>query len=355
MFRVTAKVMAGCAAVLLGFALASAPVLAAESAKPNKLASSLAARGFERGTPALIRIFKQESQIELWLGKSGHFELFATYPICFWDGRLGPKLFEGDRQAPEGFYAIAEGQLRWYGRWLRGLDIDYPNAFDRAHGRTGSAIYIHGGCTSIGCFAITNPVIEDVFELVVNALDAGQRRIAVHVFPFRMTAERMAASAASPWISFWRELKAGYDEFEASRVPPRLAVCEARYVVRAGLPGYDGSDLLQENCATPLPREDRQLVWPAMPPPKSDPAAGRLMAKLVDIRKHPPRIAINLRNSSASGVAKAAANELASNGIDVACNPGLPSCRRWIMLAQKKVAAKRTAVTSGKRTKKASN
>ena len=81
---------------------------------------------------------------------------FATYPICLWSGRLGPKLREGDRQAPEGFYTVSAEQLNPNSRWHRSFSLGFPNAFDQAHGRTGSFIMVHGGCPSIGCYAMTD-------------------------------------------------------------------------------------------------------------------------------------------------------------------------------------------------------
>ena len=106
----------------------------------------LAAKGMRAGSPVMIRIFKAEAQLELWMQKDGRFELFAAYAICYWSGKLGPKLHEGDKQAPEGLYTVGIGQIHHKGRWPRSLNIGYPNAFDRAYARTGSLILVHGGC-----------------------------------------------------------------------------------------------------------------------------------------------------------------------------------------------------------------
>jgi murein L,D-transpeptidase YafK len=163
--------------------------------------------------------------------KDGRFGLLAVYPICKWSGSLGPKITEGDRQSPEGFYSIGVRQLHKNGRWPRSLDIGYPNTFDRAHERTGSYILVHGGCTTTGCYAMTNQVMEEIYALSEAALKGGQDRIPVHVFPFRMTQENLAARAESEWGSFWMSLKRGYDLFERTRVPPQVAICEKQYVV----------------------------------------------------------------------------------------------------------------------------
>jgi murein L,D-transpeptidase YafK len=194
----------------------------------------LTAKGLSAGSAVMIRIFKSESELELWMQKDDRFELFATYPICKWSGKLGPKLHEGDRQAPEGIYAVAMPQIHRKGRWPRALNIGFPNAFDRAMERTGSLILVHGGCSSIGCFAMTNPKMEEIYQLTEQALQQGQQFIQVHVFPFRMTEANLKAHADSEWQPFWHNLKDAYDVFERTRVPPQVSVCGKQYVVSEG-------------------------------------------------------------------------------------------------------------------------
>jgi murein L,D-transpeptidase YafK len=191
----------------------------------------LVEKGLAAGSPIMIRVFKDESELEVWVRKGERFELFAVYPVCNWSGSLGPKLTEGDRQSPEGLYSIGARQLHRTGRWRRSLDIGFPNTFDKAHGRTGSYILVHGGCTSTGCFAMTNGVMEEIFVLSEAALEQGQDRIQVHVFPFRMTLKNLAAHADSQWSSFWAGLKEAHDLFDRTRVPPAVSVCDKQYVV----------------------------------------------------------------------------------------------------------------------------
>jgi murein L,D-transpeptidase YafK len=198
------------------------------------LGQRLAAKGMRAGNPVMIRIFKAESQLELWLQRDDRFELFATYPICTWSGKLGPKLQEGDRQAPEGFYTVSIDQIRRTGRWPRALNIGFPNAFDKAYARTGSLILVHGGCTSTGCYAMTDPVMDEIYELTEQALRQGQVAVHVHSFPFRMTEANLEANAGNPWMQFWMNLKPAYDFFERTRVPPRVGVCNKRYLVADG-------------------------------------------------------------------------------------------------------------------------
>jgi murein L,D-transpeptidase YafK len=201
--------------------------------KLGDLDGRLAKLGLTVGSPVFIRVFKAESELEVWVRKDSTYVLFATYPICHWAGTLGPKLREGDRQNPEGFYSVGRRQLHRIGRWPRSLNVGYPNAFDRANGRTGSYILVHGGCSSVGCFAMTNAVMDEVFALAEAALRKGQASIDLHVFPFRMTEANLASHARSTWIGFWRELQQGYDAFESTRTPPRVGLCDKRYVVEA--------------------------------------------------------------------------------------------------------------------------
>lgn len=202
----------------------------------GRLAERLAEAGFRSGAPMLMRIFKETSELELWLEKGDRYHLFATYPICHWSGTLGPKLREGDKQTPEGFYTITNRQLRHIGRWPRAINLGYPNAFDRAHGRNGSYILMHGGCSSVGCFAMTNPVMGEVYGLAKAAIRGGQRHIPMHVFPFRMTDEALAQHAASAWHGFWSTLQEGYKSLARTGRPPRISVCEGQYSIEDALP-----------------------------------------------------------------------------------------------------------------------
>lgn len=226
----------------LGMPLRGTPDLA-------RLDQRLREKGLRLGAPVFVRIFKRESVLELWMRKGDRFVLFATYPVCRWSGRLGPKLREGDRQSPEGFYTVSRRQLNPNSRWHRSFNLGFPNLLDRTHGRTGSFLMVHGGCGSIGCYAMTNPVIDEIWRLVTAALRNGQPRFHVHVYPFRMTRTNMALYGDGRWNAFWRDLKRGHDRFEASHVPPRVSVCEGRYVVAGAPPGDDGAEAIRQDCA----------------------------------------------------------------------------------------------------------
>jgi hypothetical protein len=211
-------------------------------------------KGMAAGSPLMVRIFKEESELEVWLLTAERFELFARYAVCFWSGTLGPKLREGDRQAPEGLYGVGIAQLHRTGRRPRSFDIGYPNALDRTAGHTGSDIFIHGGCNSRGCFAMTDAVMGEIYALGEAALAHGQDRIPVEVFPFRMTEANMTRHADSPWLPFWTDLKPAYDAFERTHLPPPVAMCGGRYRVLEGAagsaPAGDGSNA-GTGCAQP--------------------------------------------------------------------------------------------------------
>lgn len=225
----------------LGWPLRGTPDLA-------RLDDRLKKAGVRLGDPIFMRIFKRESELELWVRHGDRFKLFATYPICRWSGRLGPKLKEGDRQSPEGFYTVSARQLNPKSRWHRSFNLGFPNVFDRAHGRTGSFLMVHGGCSSIGCFAMTNPTIDEIWRIVTASLGRGQGRFHVHVFPFRMTDWNLRLHRGHAWTGFWRDLKQGYDLFERHRVPPRISVCNRQYAVAPGKPGARGNQVIGAGC-----------------------------------------------------------------------------------------------------------
>ncbi len=217
----------------------------------------LAARGLSRGRPIFIRVFKATSELEVWMQKGDRFELLDIYPICNWTGTLGPKIKEGDRQSPEGFYSVVNRQMRLVGRWQKAFNLGFPNPYDQTNKRTGSFILVHGGCSSVGCFAMTEQVQEEIFALADAAIKGGQQRFHVQAFPFRMTDEAMKLFADHTWAPFWRDLKAGYDSFERTRIPPRVGLCGDRYHVSDGEPGDVGNsrDLM------PLPRNGSSCAF----------------------------------------------------------------------------------------------
>ncbi len=213
-----------------GHRLETRPIPERQAYDRTALHAELGQAGFTLGAPAHVRIFKRERRLELWLARGdGRYELFKVYDICTYSGELGPKLEEGDKQAPEGFYRVGLKQLNPNSRHHLSFNLGFPNAFDSQLGRTGSALMVHGGCSSVGCYAITDESVDEVYAVVEAALRAGQEAVDVHVFPFRMTATALAEQGNSPWLAFWRNLKEGHDLFEADFTPPRVGACRGEY------------------------------------------------------------------------------------------------------------------------------
>jgi murein L,D-transpeptidase YafK len=183
------------------------------------LNETLAARGTPLGSPTLLRAFKETGELELWLAGDAGWQSFRTYAVAAHSGGLGPKQREGDRQVPEGAYGVTAGALNPASTYHLSFNIGYPNAEDRRQGRTGSFIMIHGGAVSIGCLAMTDPWIEEIYLIVEAALQAGQAEVPVHIFPFRMHEERLRAAADSPWHAFWQSLRPLHDEWPPHQWP----------------------------------------------------------------------------------------------------------------------------------------
>jgi murein L,D-transpeptidase YafK len=214
----------------------------------GNLSARLARQNLQLGAPIFIRVFKREFELEMWVKRGDRFELFETYPVCMWSGGLGPKMKQGDRQAPEGFYTVDSSALNPNSQYHRSFNLGFPNAFDQSHGRTGSLLMVHGDCRSVGCYAMTDDVIDEIWSLLTSALNAGQKRVQVQVFPFRMTETNMSRHAGDPNIGFWQQLRTGYDAFMRDHVPPMVSVCEGRYKIRPATGDSDGSSPIAVGC-----------------------------------------------------------------------------------------------------------
>ncbi len=340
--------------------------------------SRLEAAGLKLGNPILIRLFKAEAQAELWMRKDDRYVLFATYPVCNWSGTVGPKLAEGDKQTPEGFYTVTRRQLHRIGRWPRSLNLGFPNVYDQSLARTGSYILMHGGCSSVGCFAMTNPVISEIYRLTQAAIVRGQDNVPVHVFPFRLTQENLAKHDKSNWASFWRNLKEGYDAFEETRNPPNVRVCQSRYEFDRVAPGEGGLPSPLAPCGEtiaavqaleefyslarrdPLLRQinhqTREQIWrqasSSVPPHLGQAfdsyreAMTTLAREMLENEKLPPA-----RRKHPRLLAQTAVNVSQSR-----CSSKLASCRRFIALAEQRlkreVAASREAARRRMKTAK---
>jgi murein L,D-transpeptidase YafK len=195
-----------------------------------QLDTQLQAKNLTYGSAIFIRILKESNELEVWLKQEYTFKYFKTYKICAYGvAGLGPKIKQDDGKAPEGFYAITPTAMNPLSSFHLSFNLGYPNEYDRVHKRTGSALMVHGDCMSIGCYAMTDAGIEEIYALADAALRNGQQSSKVHIFPFRMTVENMEKHSQSVWIDFWRNLKEGYDYFERTHMPPSVRVTNQRY------------------------------------------------------------------------------------------------------------------------------
>jgi murein L,D-transpeptidase YafK len=224
------------AIALAGCNTESTPAVGGRHMQPlsERMLADIDEKNMAKESPILVRIFKQESELEVWKeDKTGRFALLKTYPICRWSGDLGPKIRQGDRQAPEGFYTITPGLMNPNSNYYLAINTGFPNAYDRANGRTGAFLMIHGDCSSAGCYAMTDEQVAEIYALARESFFGGQKSFQIQAYPFKMTPLNMAKHRNSPNMAFWKMLKEGYDHFEVTRHEPKVDVCEKRYVFDA--------------------------------------------------------------------------------------------------------------------------
>ncbi|MBB4065150.1 L,D-transpeptidase family protein [Gellertiella hungarica] len=197
----------------------------------GKIVEEMRKKGMAKTSPIMLRILKEEGMLEVWKARTDQrFEKLVDYKICAWSGRLGPKIKEGDRQAPEGFYELTQANLNPNSKYYLAINTGFPNNFDRANGRYGTNLMIHGACSSSGCYSMTDEQVLEIYALARDAFRGGQKTVQLQALPFRMTAENMARHRLSPHYDFWKMLKVGYDNFEVTKRPPEVAVCNKSYV-----------------------------------------------------------------------------------------------------------------------------
>ena len=212
---------------------------------PPELLSLLQQKKMPKHSPIVVRVFKEEAELEVWKqDATGHFQILKIYPICRWSGDLGPKLQEGDRQAPEGFYTITPELLNPNSNYYLAINIGYPNSFDKANNRDGTFLMIHGDCSSSGCYAMTDEQISEIYSLARNSFLGGQPLFQIQAYPFRLTPANLARHRTSPHMAFWKMLKIGNDHFEATHLEPKVDVCNRHYVFDAQHPPNSSKPLV---------------------------------------------------------------------------------------------------------------
>ena len=197
-----------------------------------RMEKELKTGGFKTGNAIFIRIFKEEHLLEIWIKDHDKYRLFKTYPVCYFSGGPGTKTRMNDGKSPEGFYTIAPRQLNPVSHYHLAINIGYPNQLEKIKGYTGSDIMIHGQCVSIGCYAMTDPLIEEIYTLVYKTFEAGYTVIPLHIFPFKPNTDHMKRYAGSGEFNYWSNIKTGYDLFERKRIPPAVSVVNKRYAFK---------------------------------------------------------------------------------------------------------------------------
>lgn len=287
-------VLAACSGVKPGNARAFQPLKEATVSK-------LKAMGSAPGKGMLIRIFKQSNELEVWKETASGYRLFKTYEICAWSGDLGPKIKEGDRQSPEGFYTITPGLMNPNSNYYLAFNTGFPNKFDRAYGRTGSDLMVHGDCSSRGCYSMTDESIAEIYALARETFAGGNPSFQLQIFPFRMTPANLAKQSKSQHFAFWEDIKEGYDRFELTKTPPTWDVCNREYVFDVP----SGVGVLDASAACPAEIGQRTMTAALQAKQAADQAAMQLEVA-------------NLEKKEAEAAKRAEAEKLAAEKAAVA-------------------------------------
>ena len=272
-------VVAACAAALAGCETDTGIGARAIRPIPAETLALMDQKGTTKSAPVLIRTYKKEAEFEMWKMKpDGKYVLLKTFPMCRWSGQLGPKTREGDRQVPEGFYNITPGQMNPNSNYYLSFNVGYPNAFDRAYGRGGGSIMVHGACSSMGCFSMTDKQIAEIYAIAREGFSGGQKSIQMQSLPFRMTAENLAKHRLDPNIGFWKQLKQGSDHFEVARQEPKVGVCNKHYVFDAQSSG-SGQQLDANGICPPMAQDPDLMREVAAKETRDDQAVAELVGK----------------------------------------------------------------------------
>jgi murein L,D-transpeptidase YafK len=179
-----------------------------------------------------LRAFKEEKVLEVWGNDSSDWKLIKKYPICIVPGKLGPKIKQGDKQVPEGWYQI--DSINPDSDFHLSLRINYPNQADRIRSKNeldpGGDIFIHGDCYSVGCIPIEDKPIEEFFWLVVNNLSLNIfQEIPVLILPFDLNDTLKYEKYIHEYSNlkpFWEQLKSIQMYFEDFNLIPNVFINE---------------------------------------------------------------------------------------------------------------------------------
>jgi murein L,D-transpeptidase YafK len=172
-----------------------------------------------------FRVLKLEQILEVWIKNKDFqaFQHFQTYSFCVNSGTLGPKRSEGDRQIPEGIYHL--NRFNPQSKFYLSLGLNYPNPSDtllREGEQAGGDIFIHGGCKSTGCVAVTDDKIKEIYTLAAEAKRLGQTHIRADFFPMHLRQNALDDYLVKhPEMErhrlFWQDLERIYQDFEQTK------------------------------------------------------------------------------------------------------------------------------------------
>ncbi len=247
------------------------PTRAMKELSPEMLAL-LNQKNMPKDSPILVRVFKEESELEVWKqDTTAQYQLLKVYPICRWSGELGPKKTEGDRQAPEGFYAITPGLMNPNSNYYLAINIGFPNAYDKANNYSGAFLMIHGDCSSRGCYAMTDEQIGEIYSLARESFLGGEKEFQIQAYPFRLTPANLARHRTNPNLPFWKMLKEGNDHFEVTHLEPKVDVCDRHYVFDAQPPANSTKPLVfTPTGRCPAFEVPQEIAGPALEKQRND-------------------------------------------------------------------------------------
>lgn len=204
-----------------------------QAPQSNSIIKSSEYVGSTSTSPILLRIFKETKELEFWRKDyNNKYVHIKTYDICSFSGELGPKLKQGDRQSPEGFYIIKASQMNYNSSQFLSFNTGFPNDYDKFNKRTGSYLMVHGGCSSSGCYAIQDAPMQEIFTAMRDSFRVGQKEIQLHIYPFRMNNYNLYTHKSNKNLDFWLQLKPGYDIFKEDKKDLQIKILNGKYIIQ---------------------------------------------------------------------------------------------------------------------------
>ena len=186
--------------------------------------------GGDLGNLVLLRIFKEEKRLELWMSVTGEYKLLKSYKLTDYSGTLGPKLSGDDGQSPEGYYTVPDDGLILDSTGHYRAELLFPNRFDKEHNISSGYSSIHDKGVDMDGFTVRDTDMEEIYEVLKSAFENGYKAIPVYIYPFIMSDDNLDNVKDNPWYDFWKNIKGGYDYFTGSHRTPAIDVINGKYV-----------------------------------------------------------------------------------------------------------------------------